>query len=412
MSDQVIFRMFHHPQKTMIGTTLGHRNQDGDLTFKTFLPESGDFTVIPSYRELHQLLGSHSKVCASNAQLRCTSRLRTGGYNRIFKLTEHLHPLDCTTNAIKLKRNHLTVIPYFLEHNYKSSKFLYDRLLVNQRLIENELGTCMALLKYVAPSCEVRQFVADEFGEILTTRDTYIYRRKKRNHLTVIPYFLEHNYKSSKFLYDRLLVNQRLIENELGTCMALLKYVAPSCEVRQFVADEFGEILTTRDTYIYRRKCRPALLSGCRIVGFYCGRRYAIGAGETSGYRTHACVAVRERYKLYTFLITDGMGIERPIMYAFVKSEHFAPMHKLFDLFKEIMCKNYSVKTFVMDQLVAQMRAARVMSGCDVTLCYFHIGKAIRKHYVSFNNHVFLVTGTLCKSRHIYHRMACLKNAA
>ncbi|GAA47747.1 hypothetical protein CLF_100752 [Clonorchis sinensis] len=90
--------------------------------------------------------------------------------------------------------------------------------------------------------------------------------RRKRNHLTVIPYFLEHNYKSSKFLYDRLLVNQRLIENELGTCMALLKYVAPSCEVRQFVADEFGEILTTRDTYIYRRKCRPALLSSCRIV--------------------------------------------------------------------------------------------------------------------------------------------------
>ncbi|GAA55109.1 hypothetical protein CLF_106861, partial [Clonorchis sinensis] len=77
---------------------------------------------------------------------------------------------------------------------------------------------------------------------------------------------------------------------------------------------------------------------------------------------------------------TDGMGIGRPVMYAFVESEQFAPMRKLFGLFKEMMGEQYPVRTFVMDRLAAQMRAARVVFGCDVMLCYFHIRKAIRKH--------------------------------
>ncbi|GAA55913.1 hypothetical protein CLF_109358 [Clonorchis sinensis] len=85
--------------------------------------------------------------------------------------------------------------------------------------------------------------------------------RRQRNHLEANSYFLEHNHKLSKFLYDRLLVNLRLTEDELGTCSALLKYGTLSCEVRQFVADEFGKIPTTQDIYNYRRKCRPALLN-------------------------------------------------------------------------------------------------------------------------------------------------------
>ncbi|TGZ69987.1 hypothetical protein CRM22_003423 [Opisthorchis felineus] len=112
---------------------------------------------------------------------------------------------------------------------------------------------------------------------------------------------------------------------------------------------------------------------------------------------THA--TNRFGYKLYTFLITDGMGTGRPVMYAFVESEQFAPMRKLFDLFKEMMGEQYAVRTFVMDKLAAQMRAARVVFGCDIMLCYFHVRKAIRKHAHSAN------------SRHIFHRMARLDNA-
>ncbi|GAA57341.1 hypothetical protein CLF_112558 [Clonorchis sinensis] len=76
----------------------------------------------------------------------------------------------------------------------------------------------------------------------------------------------------------------------------------------------------------------------------------------------------------------DGMGTGRPFMYAFVQSEQFASMRRMFGLFKEMMGEQYLARTFVMDKLATQMRAARVVFGCDVMLCYFHIRKAIRKH--------------------------------
>ncbi|GAA51254.1 hypothetical protein CLF_105773 [Clonorchis sinensis] len=74
-----------------------------------------------------------------------------------------------------------------------------------------------------------------------------------------------------------------------------------------------------------------------------------------------------------------GMGTKRPIMNAFVETERFAPVRKLVGLFMEMMGR--SMKNFVMHNLAAQMRVARVMFDCDVMLCYFHIRKAIRKHF-------------------------------
>jgi hypothetical protein len=78
------------------------------------------------------------------------------------------------------------------------------------------------------------------------------------------------------------------------------------------------------------------------------------------------------RYKLYQFLVTDGMGYGRPVMYAFVKSERYASLRTLFLTFREMMCKGSTVHTFVMDKMASQMRAARVVFGCDILLCYFH----------------------------------------
>ncbi|GAA50629.1 hypothetical protein CLF_104813 [Clonorchis sinensis] len=59
------------------------------------------------------------------------------------------------------------------------------------------------------------------------------------------------------------------------------------------------------------------------------------------------------------------MGIGLPDIYAFVGSEQFSPMRKLFGLFKEMMGENYPVRTFVMDKLATQMRAARIVFDCD-----------------------------------------------
>ncbi|GAA55491.1 hypothetical protein CLF_108156 [Clonorchis sinensis] len=52
-----------------------------------------------------------------------------------------------------------------------------------------------------------------------------------------------------------------------------------------------------------------------------------------------------------TFVITDGMSARHPIVCAFVKSEHFASMHKLFGLFMEIIGKQYGVQNVFMGRL-------------------------------------------------------------
>ncbi|KER22051.1 hypothetical protein T265_14950, partial [Opisthorchis viverrini] len=248
--------------------------------------------------------------------------------------------------------------------------------------------------------------------------------RRYHDCLRVTSYYLEHNHPRSKFIFDRLPINWRLTNDELKECSTLLKYGAPSSEIRQYVADHFGKVLTIKDVRNYRVKCRPPLLNDMSsIIAKFreCGRVLLV---ESEGGRySHLCfsrtqqIALFRRfpdvvnvdathgtnrlgYKLYTFLVTDGMGIGRPVMYAFVESEHFAPLRKLFSLFKDMMGGQYAVKTFVMDKMTSQMRAAKAVFGCDVMLCYFHARQAIRKHTIS--NH----------SRHIFHRMARFDNAA
>ncbi|GAA54559.1 hypothetical protein CLF_103842 [Clonorchis sinensis] len=85
-------------------------------------------------------------------------------------------------------------------------------------------------------------------------------------------------------------------------------------------------------------------------------------------------------YKLYTFLVTDGISTGRPVMYAFMESKKSADMRKMFGSFKGVIGEYYPVRTFVMNKLAAQVRVSGVVSGCNVMLCYFRIGKAIRKH--------------------------------
>ncbi|GAA53550.1 hypothetical protein CLF_110478 [Clonorchis sinensis] len=68
--------------------------------------------------------------------------------------------------------------------------------------------------------------------------------------------------------------------------------------------------------------------------------------------------------------------------------------------FGKMMGGHYRGKTFVMDKMTSQMRAAKAVFGCDIMLCYFHARQAIQKRTISN------------RSRHIFHRIACFDNAA
>ncbi|GAA56557.1 hypothetical protein CLF_111097 [Clonorchis sinensis] len=82
----------------------------------------------------------------------------------------------------------------------------------------------------------------------------------------------------------------------------------------------------------------------------------------------------------------------------FSRTQQIALFRRLPDM--ERMGGQYPVKTFVLDKMTSQMRAAKAVCGCDIMLCYFHARQAIRKHKISN------------RSRHIFHRMAHFDNAA
>ncbi|GAA49601.1 hypothetical protein CLF_103278 [Clonorchis sinensis] len=92
----------------------------------------------------------------------------------------------------------------------------------------------------------------------------------------VTSYYLEHNHPCSKFIFDRLPVKRRLTNEELKECSTLLKYGAPSSEIRQYVADHSGKVLTIQDVYNYRVKCRPPLLSRAVVTFCLLFRRHAV----------------------------------------------------------------------------------------------------------------------------------------
>lgn len=85
-------------------------------------------------------------------------------------------------------------------------------------------------------------------------------------------------------------------------------------------------------------------------------------------------------YQLYQFLVTDGMGRGRPVMFAFVQHETNAALSTLFEIFKRMMGGCEQIRTMVMDKMAAQIRAARVTFNCDIVLCYFHVRQAIAGH--------------------------------
>ncbi|KAA3678006.1 uncharacterized protein DEA37_0008956 [Paragonimus westermani] len=81
--------------------------------------------------------------------------------------------------------------------------------------------------------------------------------------------------------------------------------------------------------------------------------------------------------KLYQFLVIDGMGHGRLVMQAYVQNENYASLRHLFETFREVMGEHIPARIFVMDEMVAQMRAARVVFGCYTMLCHFHVRDAL-----------------------------------
>lgn len=91
-----------------------------------------------------------------------------------------------------------------------------------------------------------------------------------------------------------------------------------------------------------------------------------------------------DRYPLYQFVITDGMGHGQSVFYALVRDERTSTLITLFEVFLRAMGEHAVdlIKTVISDKMKSQIKAAHVVFKCDVLLCKFHISQAINRRVI------------------------------
>ncbi|CAI2738914.1 unnamed protein product, partial [Dicrocoelium dendriticum] len=259
------------------------------------------------------------------------------------------------------------------------------------------------------------------YSTFFSSRDTNCQARvnliRTGRKLKVTTFDLSHNHPVNRLLFERHPINRRLTDDEFTQSVDLFRYNTPTSDIKQFVEVRFGKHITSDDIRNVRRKLRPGVeLKLPQVIKSMEEDGVARIISE-EGLCTHVLFARHQQielfrrfshvvcvdathgtnrlnFKLYQFLITDGMGYGRPIFYAFLRREDYASLLTLFEAFRDIMGHDIPVRTIMMDKMAAQIRAARAVFQCDILLCYFHIRQAIRKHT------------NINRSRYLFHRMA------
>ncbi|CAH8821594.1 unnamed protein product [Trichobilharzia szidati] len=101
--------------------------------------------------------------------------------------------------------------------------------------------------------------------------------------------------------------------------------------------------------------------------------------GIDSTYKTN-----KMGWPLYQFVVTDGFGRGRTVLFAVTRRERFADMKEILQTFKGFMGDISKTQTFTVDCATAQIKAIKEeFPRCSIILCLFHVCQAFRRR-VSF----------------------------
>uniref|UniRef100_A0AA85IZV8 ZSWIM1/3 RNaseH-like domain-containing protein n=1 Tax=Trichobilharzia regenti TaxID=157069 RepID=A0AA85IZV8_TRIRE len=87
-------------------------------------------------------------------------------------------------------------------------------------------------------------------------------------------------------------------------------------------------------------------------------------------------------WPLYQFVVTDGFGRGRTVLFALTRRETFADIKEILQTFKRFMVDTSKTLTFTVDCATAQMKALKEeFPSCNIVLCLFHVCKAFRRKF-------------------------------
>nr|CAH8853116.1 unnamed protein product [Trichobilharzia regenti] len=93
-------------------------------------------------------------------------------------------------------------------------------------------------------------------------------------------------------------------------------------------------------------------------------------------------------WPLYQFVVTDGFGRGRTVLFALTRRETFADFKEILQTFKRFMVDTSKTLTFTVDCATAQMNALKEeFPSCNIVLCLFHVCQAFRRKvsYIPIN---------------------------
>ncbi|KAK4474344.1 hypothetical protein MN116_000565 [Schistosoma mekongi] len=86
------------------------------------------------------------------------------------------------------------------------------------------------------------------------------------------------------------------------------------------------------------------------------------------------------RWPLYQFVITDGFGRGRTVLFALMRTEKRTDIKQILQSFKNIMGDTSKTTTFTVDCEPGQLRALNEeFPRASIILCLFHICQSFRK---------------------------------
>ncbi|KAF7234247.1 hypothetical protein EG68_12267 [Paragonimus skrjabini miyazakii] len=88
----------------------------------------------------------------------------------------------CKSRFHVVKRNACLVVSSFdLEHNHPISRLAFESHPMNRRLTVSELIDSRNLFEYNAPTADIKRYVADVYGKLITTTDVQNIRHKLKS---------------------------------------------------------------------------------------------------------------------------------------------------------------------------------------------------------------------------------------
>ncbi|CAH8827144.1 unnamed protein product [Trichobilharzia szidati] len=198
-------------------------------------------------------------------------------------------------------------------------------------------------------------------------------RRLSSEEMTVVQPFIERNtdvHEVMDFAHEKF--SKVLLYNDIKNMRAMMNKQIGSLEDLLHRLRQTGPVSVLQDNADFVSKI---IFARNDMIDLY--HKFPEVVGIDSTYKTN-----KMGWPLYQFVVTDGFGRGRTVLFAVTRRERFADMKEILQTFKGFMGDISKTQTFTVDCATAQIKAIKEeFPRCSIILCLFHVCQAFRRRF-------------------------------